>query len=442
MFKKITLIVFLSIGLAVFLYLRPYIFQKESPPRMEDRLPDADFLGKAYLLEVARETSGMMYYHKVPFRDFISYEFLLGQSKMYGLNLQLPTYFFANETGDWGALAHVSDSSKILQGIERLKTIADVSDTVINNRKIYRIKKENAYLTYDRNYLFVYKGPNFKIIFNRITNCKHGDITNTWKSFLREKQFKDEKLVIYSNLKSLKENGLETAIFAHNSDSVSFTLLAYARNKSPLNVSMKEPGKNLLSGDYTNKMLNIHLDITKLRENPEDPLYKWMMKLGKRISFPTKDFIDAWEGDLSFRQGGYQIVKETYIESELDENFNVSEVEKVKDVKVPGFSMLLSFNKNGNRFMNKLFAKGILRQEENFYRFLFSPPLQMKKLKNYYIFHSGQYTPKTETSAKNNGIWTTKGTKIDFSLDSLSKYEAFGTIYIPVDRLISRNRFF
>jgi hypothetical protein len=142
MFKKITLIVFLSIGLAVFLYLRPYIFQKESPPRMEDRLPDADFLGKAYLLEVARETSGMMYYHKVPFRDFISYEFLLGQSKMYGLNLQLPTYFFANETGDWGALAHVSDSSKILQGIERLKTLADVSDTVINNRKIYQLKKK------------------------------------------------------------------------------------------------------------------------------------------------------------------------------------------------------------------------------------------------------------------------------------------------------------
>jgi hypothetical protein len=166
------------------------------------------------------------------------------------------------------------------------------------------------------------------------------------------------------------------------------------------------------------------------------------MKMGKRISFPTKDFIDAWEGDLSFRQGGYQIVQETYIESELDENFNVTEVEKVKEVKVPGFSMLLTFNKNGNRFMNKLFAKGILRQEEDFYRFLFSPPLHMKKLKNYYIFHSGQYTPKTEISAKNNGIWTTKGTKIDFSLDSLSKYEAFGTIYIPVDRLISRSRFF
>ncbi|MFN5910161.1 MAG: hypothetical protein ACK45H_02395, partial [Bacteroidota bacterium] len=73
---------------------------------------------------------------------------------------------------------------------------------------------------------------------------------------------------------------------------------------------------------------------------------------------------------------------------------------------------------------------------------LFSPPLQMKQMKNYFIFHSGQYTPKQELSNENNGIWTQRGTRVEFSLDSLSKHEVFGTIYIPVERIISRNRFF
>jgi hypothetical protein len=93
MFKKITLIFLLAVGLATFLVLRPYIFVKHDFPRIEDRLPEADFLGRAYLLDVARETSGMMYYHKIPFRDLFSHEFILSQAKLFGLNLQKPLYF-------------------------------------------------------------------------------------------------------------------------------------------------------------------------------------------------------------------------------------------------------------------------------------------------------------------------------------------------------------
>jgi hypothetical protein len=167
-----------------------------------------------------------------------------------------------------------------------------------------------------------------------------------------------------------------------------------------------------------------------------------MVKMGKKISFPTAEFLDAWEGDLSFRQGGLQTVMETYVESELDENFNVTEVRKEKEVKVPGFSLLLSTNNQGPRFIQRLLNKGILTMEENKYRFLYSTPLNMKKVQNYYIFHSGQYTPKQEIHAKNNGVWTHRGTRVEFNLDSLSKYEVFGSIYIPVNRIISRNRFF
>jgi len=108
MFKKFSIIFILAAALGAFLFLRPYIFKKKDIPRLEDRLPDGDFIGRAYILDVARETSGMLYFNKVPFRDLFSYEFILGQGKLYGLNLQDPVYFFANEGGDWGALVHVN----------------------------------------------------------------------------------------------------------------------------------------------------------------------------------------------------------------------------------------------------------------------------------------------------------------------------------------------
>ena len=442
MFKKLSLILFLAIGLGAFLILRPFLFKKHEIPRIIDRLPDSDFLGRAYILDVARETSGMMYYNKIPFRDLFSHEFILSQGKLYGLNLQNPVYFFANEKGDWGALIEVTDSSKISEGIERLKTFIEIDEELYKENRVYRFKKEKSYLTYSKNYMFIYKGDDFQTKLDKVSNAKYLDITPTWRTFLREKQFKEEKLVIYSNWSKLKENGVETAIFAHNSDSVSFSLLTYIRNKKPLNISLKKEGLNLRAGDFSSKMLNIHMDVSKLKKNPTDPLYMWLVKIGKKISFPTTEFIEAWEGDLSFRQGGFQTVKETYIESVLDDDFNVTEVEMEKEVKVPGFSLMLSVNKKARSLINRLLAKGILTKDDEYYRFLFSPQLKMKSKSNYFIFHSGEYTPKTENNEKNTGIWTKNGTKIEFSLDSLSKYEVFGSIYIPVNRILGRNRFF
>jgi hypothetical protein len=46
-------------------------------------------------------------------------------------------------------------------------------------------------------------------------------------------------------------------------------------------IKMKKEGMNLKSGESTSKMLNVHLDIEKLRNDPEDPLYKWMVKLAE-----------------------------------------------------------------------------------------------------------------------------------------------------------------
>jgi hypothetical protein len=189
-------------------------------------------------------------------------------------------------------------------------------------------------------------------------------------------------------------------------------------------------------------MLNIHLDSKKLRQHPEDPIYQLLVRLGRKISFPTKEFLEAWEGDLSFREGGKQTIQESYIETVLDEDFNTTEVEKKKAVEVSGFSLLFTTNENGKSFINKLFAKGILTKTDNKFRFLYSPPLKMNVVKNTYYFYSGDVCPKTEIHAKNNGIFLRKGTKIEFNLDSLSKNEVFGTLYIPVDRLFKAGKRF
>jgi hypothetical protein len=44
----------------------------------------------------------------------------------------------------------------------------------------------------------------------------------------------------------------------------------------------------------------------------------------------------AWEGDVSFNQGGMISIQESYIESVLDDDFNVTEVKKTKETKVTG----------------------------------------------------------------------------------------------------------
>ncbi len=440
--RKTTFLIILVTTLASILFIRPYLNSLYQKPSFEERLPEADFLARCYLLDVAKETSDMLFYHKIPFRDLFSYEFLLSQGKSYGLNLQKPMYFFANENGNWGVMVEVADSSKMYGGIERLKKIIDLSDTLYNDQKVYRYENENGYLSYDKNWLLIYKGTDFNKTFNKIVSAKKGEMQSCWKAFLKEKQFKDEKLVIYSNWKKLKNQGLETALFAHNSDSSSFSLLSYFRNKKPLNIKRKEKGIELLSTNNIKNQLNIHLDISKLRKATKDPIYKYLVKLGKKISFPTKEFLDTWEGDLCFTQGGLTTIHETFIESVIDEEFNVSEVKSVKTEQVPGFSLLLSVNNKSTNLINLLFAKGILTKHDKHFQFLASPPLSFVKKENALLFYSGENFPKQITGNKNHGVWTQRGTKIGFNLDSLSSHEVFGTIHIPIDRIIRRNKFF
>jgi hypothetical protein len=443
MYRKILFVLILAASVGSFLYLKPYFNSKQESPSLIDRLPTADFLGRCYLLDLANETSSMLFYNKIPFRDFFSQEFLLSQGKSYGLNLQKPVYFFANENGSWGVMVEISDSNKVLPGIQRLNKLLDLKDTLIYEQKTHVYKDGNGYLTYDKNWLFVYKGKNYTKELKQILFAQKGGVKPCWKAFLKEKQFSQEKLVIYSNWKKLRQHGVQTALFAHDSDSSSFRLLTYVRNKKKLGIKMKkDKGLGWTSKFYTNKLLSIHLDISKFRKNKKDPLYQFLVSKAAKISFPMVDFLNAWEGDLSFREGGLYTIKEEYIKTEMDEDFNMVEIKTSKEVKVPGFSLLFSVNKNGNFLLRRLFQKGILRKEENYYRFLTSPPLKIEKRNGYYLFYSGNYPSKISEESNNHGIWLERGTKISFSLDSLSSHEAFGSIHIPVERIIRKSKFF
>ena len=430
----------MSIALAGFLFLKPFLFQKSIEARLIDRLPNADFIGRLNLLALAEETSEMLYYHKLPFRDLASKEFLLSQGKSYGLNLQKPIYLFGNELGEWGCLIYVNDSSKIALGIQRIRKSISVNDTIIEKQKVYFNKKDNVFMHYGLSYLLIYKGSNIKKTLNSIVQAKYKKVHPVWSRFLDDKHFRKENLVIYANWNKFKSFGFETAIFAHDSDSLSFNLKSYFKKKTPFYFKQKESGLAFKSILNANKTVELHLDVSELKNHLEDPLILEVMKLGKRIGFPFNDFIRAWEGDLCFYEGGTEKIKESYIETELDENFNSTEVQKYRDISVPGYSLYLSTNKNGATFINKLFSKGIMTSEGDKIRVLYSPLLSLKQTKSYIQLYSGIRAPKLENSSNNYLVWKDKGTMYSFKIDSLNKNEIFGSLQIPVKRIFRRNK--
>ena len=442
MARKILFLVFLIALLAGFFYYKP-LFSKTPPePSLVDRLPDGDFLGRIYILEVAREAAPMLFYNKVPVRDFLTHEFLLAQGKSYGLDLQKPAYFFANETGEWGALISVNDSSKIYPGVVRLRNNIKLEDTLVSDQKVHVLKSEHLYMTYDKKWFFLYKGNQLPKRLYNVKFAEKNDVTKAWKAFMQEKTFKEEKLVVYSNSKKLKQQGIETALFAHDSDSTMVHVKTYFRNKKPLNISAPKEGLAFVDKQGTDKLINLHVNVEKLRNDPSDPIYQFISRFGKRISFPTSAFLAAWDGDISFYQGGVVQVKESFVESVLDENFNVTEVKNTRMKDVPGFALMLSFNKQQKQFISKLFAKGIMRKEDNKFYVLTSPPLKIKQTPSHLFLYSSETTPKTQLSSTSSGYWNDKGIKYGFSLDSLTSNELFGSVYVPVKRFLKKRKFF
>ena len=212
------------------------------------------------------------------------------------------------------------------------------------------------------------------------------------------------------------------------------------RKTKPFYIKKKETGLAFSSIPDADKSVELHLDISELKQHLDDPLLLLGMNLGKRIGFPFIDFIKAWEGDMCFVEGGTQKSREKYIETELDENFNTTEVQKFREVLVPGYSLYLSSNQSRNKLINRLFEKGIMTSEADKIRFLYSPLLTIKQEKGYIQLFSGNQAPRLLSSSNNSIVWTEKGTVFRFNIDSLNRHEIFGSLQIPIKKIFRRNK--
>ncbi len=436
------LVIVLLISLiAGYFYFRPYFLGKEEEPNITDRLPPGELIGKIQLLDLARETNSFLYYNKLPFRDFLTYEFLLAQGKSYGLDIQKPLYFFANESGEWGSVVPVKDSSKIMSGVVRLRQTIDVEDTLVGGQRVFKFPGENIYMTYGKTWLFMYSGNQLPKRMYHVIYSKKGEINPMWKDFLKQKLIEKQSLVFYSSSPRLKKYGVEKAIFTHSSDSVQFTLRSYFKAKGEFDFSLKEKGLALSHAGKFDKSLTFHFNIEKIRKNPNAPLKLWLADVSKRISFPVTEFFNAWEGDISFQEGGVQKIKESYIETEFDEEFNSIEVKKEKEVLVPGYAVLLSMNEFQKQFVSRLFGKGIMRKEGNRFHILTSPPLKINQNAEYLMLHSSNHAPKIMANGENRASWKQDHILYDFRVDSLNAKELFFSVSFPGMSLLRKNRF-
>lgn len=438
--RKGLVIVLLISLIAGYFYLRPYLTKHEPEPHITDRMPIGDFIGKIKLLDLARETDAFLYYNKLPFRDFLSVEFILAQGKNCGLNIQKPIYFFANESGEWGSLVTVSDSSKISNGIVRLKQNVSLEDTLVGGQKVLKIPNEKIYLTYGKYWMFIYHGKQLPKRMYHVIYSKKGEINPVWRKFMRNKKFENESIVVASNWKKIQKYGMDYAIFTHDSDSIHFKLKSYFKNKEDFDFKLKQDGLGLQSNGVNDKYLSFHFDVEKIRSKINSPIKMLLTELSKRVSFPVEDFFKAWDGDISFHEGGKQTIKETIIETQYDEDFNPIEVKKEKDVEIPGYSVLLSMNEFQKNFVSKLFAKGIMRKENNRFYILTSPPLKINQNKNYLMLYSAQHAPKIISDKLNGGYWKDHKTLYDFTIDSLNQRELFFSLRFPGMSLLRKNK--
>lgn len=440
MYRKLLVLFLIAGSLGLVLFVKTFLFEKPKNTRLIDRLPTADFLGRANILELAKESSALLQFNKLSIRDFTTYEFLLGQAKQYGVDFESDSYIFVNENRNWGVLMPLSDSSKVKLGIQRISKYNDLEDSIVGGNKYYFIEKEKSFLHYGKDYLLLYQGTDFLKTLNHVVSAHFGDQLTVWKKFLNQKQFKNEHLVFYANWPELQKYDVEMAMFAHDSDSLSLQLKSYFKKRTPLHIALKSDGVGYKSDLNADHFIDIHLDINEFRKHTQDSVYVQLLKLSKKVGFPFERFLSAWNGDLVYQEGGREIQQQTYIETILDEDFNETEIEKIRYDTVIGFSVLSSFNENAPQFIGKLTQKGLLRRDNKGFRFLFSPLLNFKKTGPIYQYFSAATSPALFTTNLNQVIWKYKGTRYYFKIDNLTRYEVYGTLKIPIKSILKRNK--
>ena len=438
MIKKSLIIIILSILLGLFLYFRTSFESQNKGARIIDRLPDAEYIGSSSLLDLAKETSPLLYFYKIKNRDLSSVEFLLAQAKNFGLNAQEKVYFFYDESGEGGLMFNVTDSTKVLLAIKNFNAKSPEKNKSQNKNTVFFSDQLKLNFHCGADYLLLYSGKKFPEIVKRVSQAKFNQESKLWKEYLSLKVYKNENTTVFATSKKIKELGFDYALFSHNSDSANVYINGCLHNYKGLNPSMLKSGKGFVNNLESNRSIELHIDSKEVNTGKDFPFKSLLFEQGSKISFPTAAFLNAWGGEFSFSEGGKEIVKERVIVSEMDEDFNVFEVVKYNSVEVPKYSLMFNTNENGASFIKLLLKKGILRPEGKYYRFLYSPLLKMVKNDNYYLFYSGEKEPTIDQCDENKLYWEFWKTNCLFKIESMSRNDLFISAKIPAIRAIEK----
>ena len=441
MWKKNLAITVIAVSFITLLFLQPWGDKNTEQTRFFDRLPDADIIGTTNLLALSRSLSSATYHFKIPFREFLTPEFILSQGKSFGIDFQEPAYLFANEDNwridSFGAMFVISDSSAVRSGIEQLDRIVGLKDLIIFKHRVKKIEKYNVYIAYGNNWLMLYRGDDFKRIYHDVLFAKKNEIHPKWRSFINHQS--SELLIAEIKSKNLAKNNIESIHLTMKNDSTSITLNAEVHQPDTLSFQLLKNGWKYASQEFTKNSACLNISSERLRDNLDAPLIQLMKKIDSPVNFPLKEFLEIWEGGLAFRQGGIQTIQEKYIESVLDENFDITEVVRYRKIKVPAYSLFISTNAKNKTFIAQLLEKGILTRHDNKYHFLFSPPFNMKVTDSSVVCHTGGFLPVLYESQQNKIDFIYEKTPYTLLLDSTSVKTVFGRLKIPLYQIIKDN---
>lgn len=430
MYKKIFIIIILAILLGLLLYIKPFKEKETESFKIEYILPEADLVGRIRVLDLLKETTNLLIFNNVKVRQFLTYEFILSIAKMYGIDLQSPVYIFANDRGDYGLVIPLLNSDKLNNAIERVQIDFAVSDSLINNQKVYRLDDENIFFYKRKKYAVIYKGDYFTEIYKALSR-KSAGIKEPWKMLFSNPYFKNEHLVMFTKSEILNDLGVNHIYLAQDSDSTEFYLKSRIVMNDSIPFLINQNGKTINFSDYSKRMVDLHLNFQQLNTHSKKVVASKFKNLSNKISFPMEDFVELWAGDLCFEEGGFYKITEKYIETELDENFETQEVEKVRERLIPRYKLMVSTTKPANAFINSLITKGIITKDEEQYRFLFSPLFDMKIYKNAFIFYTSEKIPRIVPSKENKLRWDYKSIEFNLDIDTTINNTIFGGVRIP-----------
>jgi len=435
-YKKLGFIIFLSFLLGLLLYLKPFEDRVKDVSRIENFLPNADIVGRVFLLDFLSESTELMLFNEIAQRQFLTSEFVLSMAKLYGLDVQSPVYMFANERGDFGGVIPLFTSQKLKSALDRISLESNVKDTLVGKDKVYQIIDYNLHVFHRDHFLFIYYGDYFEDIYQKNIAKEQESISSLWQALFKNPIFPNENLVLYSQAESLKQFGVENAYLAHDSDSSGFHLKTCLSLNDSIPFFIKDSGTSIQFSERSKRTIDLHMNTRQLSAQSRALVIEKLTALTSKISFPIEEFIAIWAGDFCFEEGGYYLVSEKYIETELNENFEPTQVEKTRYKNVPRYSLMFTTTEGADQFLKRLLRKGILTKEDDLYRFLFSPQLKLSLQENKVVFYSTTYPPNSINTQRNEIKWSYKGTQFEFQIDSLYEESVFGSLDIPMQKIL------